>query len=145
MRKAIVMTVFITAITIGVWWLARLVQRVANLPLEAYASDWTGVFIIEHLRTTDTWPTGWHDLRDEYDRLAVPEFYAWSFEELQDLIDVNWNISIDEIKSSEIPFDLIRLTSGGTASYGGAPDVLVHDYIRNGTIPYEVPRDRIGG
>ena len=39
-------------------------------PSDAYATDWMSIFVIDHIRTTGSWPTGWHDLRDEYDRLA---------------------------------------------------------------------------
>lgn len=59
-----------------------------------YAVQWTSEFIIEHLKNNDNqWPTDWEDLRDEYESMAPREHYAWSFDELQLLVDVRWNIS----------------------------------------------------
>ena len=145
MRKLLIASCILIAGVIGLVWLARFAKRVVNVPREAYAADWIAVFLIEHLRASESWPAGWEDLRDEYDRLAVPEFYAWTFAELQELIDVNWNVEIDDVRNSPIPLDLIQLTSGGNVSYGGDPDVLVHDYLRKGTITCDVPREKFGG
>ena len=62
-----------------------------------YALQWTSAFIVEHLKNNDNkWPTGWEDLRDEYESMAEPDFYAWSFDELQTLVDVRWNITLPD-------------------------------------------------
>ena len=126
MRRVLLIALILLIAAAGVW-VIRFTKQVIGIPREAYASDWTAVFIIDHLRTSGTWPTGWHDLRDEYDRLAVPQHYAWTFDELQTLIDVNWDSSVDAIRESDVPLDNVQLTSGRQVSYNGDPDVLIHD------------------
>ncbi len=144
MRRRLVLTAVLLLVLAVTGWVVWFVRQVAGIPREAYASDWTGVFIIEHIRTTGEWPTGWHDLRDEFDRLAVPEHYAWSFQELQTVIQVDWDVSIAEIRESNGPMDHVRLTSGRQVSYGGDPDELIYDYIKTGRDPNQI-RERIGG
>ena len=143
MRRIILVIAVIALIAALGTWVLRTVANIAGLPREAYASDWTAAFIIEHVRTTGAWPNGWQDLRDDYDRLAVPEFYAWTFEELQNLIDVNWNMTVDEIRDSSKPIDAIRLRSGHDVSYSGDPDELIFDYIHTGNDPHQI-HQRIG-
>ena len=110
-------------------------KQAIGIPREAYASDWTAKFIIEHIRATGDWPTGWNDLRDEYDRLAAPEHYAWTFEQLQLLIKVDWNVSIADIRDSAAPLDHVRLTSGRQVDYNGDPDKLIYDYVQTVKAP----------
>ncbi len=63
------------------------VQATGQIVRDAYASDWTTEFVIAHLRANDNrWPTGWHDLKDEFDTLAAPQQYAWTFIELKDRV-----------------------------------------------------------
>lgn len=126
---------FILLIAAASVWTNRFAQAVIGIPREAYASDWTAVFIIEHIRTSGEWPTRWDDLHDEYARIAVPEHYAWTFEELQTLINVNWDSSIDAIRESDSPLDNIQLTSGRQVSYNRDPDVVIHDFIHTGNAP----------
>ncbi len=121
-------------------WIA---SRVVGIPREAYASDWTAVFIIDHIRTTGAWPNGWEDLRDEYDRMAVPQHYAWTFDELPQLIDVNWSTTVDEIRGSTSPPDNVRLKSGRQVSYNGDPNKLIHDFVLTGDDPHQIS-ERIG-
>ncbi|TWT76173.1 hypothetical protein [Neorhodopirellula pilleata] len=142
MRRAILIALAVLVFAAGAW-VVRFAEEVVGIPREAYASDWTAIFIIDHLRTSGDWPTGWHDLRDEYDRLAVPQHYAWTFDELQTLIDVNWDSSIDAIRESEVPLDNVQLTSGRQVSYNGDPDVLIHDAVRTGSYEHQIRR-RIG-
>ncbi len=104
MRRAILIALVLFVVAAGVCGI-RFANEVIGIPREAYASDWTAVFIIDHVRTTGNWPTGWQDLHDEYERLAVPQHYAWTFDELKALISVNWDSSIDAIRQSEVPID----------------------------------------
>lgn len=142
MRRVLVITLILLVVVASVWAF-RFVKQVAGIPREAYASDWTAAFIIDHIRTSGTWPTGWHDLRDEYDRLAVPEHYAWTFDELQTLVNVNWDTTIRELSDSEKPIDNVQLSSGRRVSYNGDPDALIYDYIHTGNDPHQI-RERIG-
>ncbi|QEF98094.1 hypothetical protein Mal15_21410 [Stieleria maiorica] len=146
MRRVLITVVTLTVCLLAVFGIAKALsfaKQVIGIPREAYASDWTAVFIIDHIRTSGEWPTGWHDLRDEYDRLAVPQHYAWTFEELQSLITVDWDVDISELRDSDVPLDHVRLTSGRQVSYGGDPDKLIHDYIQTGEDPNQI-REKIG-
>ena len=147
-RRRLALNAIATAIVSGVAvvsliWIARFAQTAIGVPREAYASDWTAVFIIEHLRTSETWPTGWLDLQDEFDQLAVPSHYAWTFNKLQTLIDVDWDASVSEIRDSETPPQHVRLTSGRSVSFNGDPNALIYDYITTGNDPNRI-RERIG-
>lgn len=146
MRRFLITVVSLSVCVLAVLGIAEAVsfaKQVIGIPREAYASDWTAVFVIEHIRTTGEWPTGWEDLRDEYDRLAVPQHYAWTFEELQSLINVDWDVSISDIQDSDEPLNHVRLTSGRQVSYGGDPDKLIYDYIQTGEEPNQI-HQRIG-
>ncbi len=146
MRRVLITVSALSVFALAVFGIVKALsfaKDVIGLPREAYASDWTGVFIIEHIRTTGQWPTGWHDLQDEFDRLAVPEHYAWTFEELQSIIQVDWDVSVSDIQDSDVPLDHVRLTSGRQVSYGGDPDKLIYDYIQTGEDPNQI-HERVG-
>jgi hypothetical protein len=105
---------------------------------DAYASDWTSIFVIDHLRTSGDWPKGWDDLRDEYDRLAPASHYAWTFEELQTLVWFDWNAEPDVVRTAEPPQEIFRLTSGRKVSFNGNPNELIREYLRTGEDPWRV-------
>jgi hypothetical protein len=102
-----------------------------GLPQDAYASDWTAIFIIEHLKATEgTWPRNWADLQDEFDRMAEPSHYAWSFDELQQRVNVQFHLTSQQVRDADPPVEAIRLTSGRHVSYDGDPNVNVREYLR---------------
>ena len=104
-----------------------------GLPQDAYASDWTAIFIIQHLKATeDTWPSNWADLQDEFDRMAEPSHYAWSFVELQQRVNVQFQLTSQQVRDADPPIEAIRLTSGRHVSYDGNPNVNVREYLRTG-------------
>lgn len=107
-------------------------------PKDAYATDWTSIFVIDHLRTSDEWPNGWHDLRDEFDRLAPASHYAWTFEELQDRVWFDFDADIDDVRDTDPPIHIFELTSGRRLNYNGDPNELIRDYLRTGEDPYRV-------
>ena len=107
-------------------------------PSDAYASDWTSIFVIDHIRTSGKWPTGWADLRDEYDRLADPNHYAWTFEVLQQRVWFDWDATLEIVRDAEPPLEVFRLTSGRKISYNGDPNLLIRDYLRTGDDPWRV-------
>lgn len=114
------------------------VKRWFPSPSDAYASDWTAIFVIDHIRTTGSWPEGWDDLRDEYERLADASHYAWTFDQLQERVWFKWDTNIAEVRDSEPPMQVFRLTSGHQISYNGDPNVLIRDYLRTGDDPWRV-------
>lgn len=59
-----------------------------------YGIEWTSIFIVEHMESSDgQWPRGWEDLRDEFQHRGEGH-YAWTFEELQPLVEVRWDIQL---------------------------------------------------
>lgn len=108
-------------------------KSLADLPSDAYASDWTAIFVIEHLKASDNkWPAGWDDLQDEFDRMAEPTHYAWTFRELQERVDLRFDVTAEEVRNADPPLIVFRLTSGRTISYDGDPNVLIRGYLRTG-------------
>ena len=107
-------------------------------PKDAYATDWTSIFVIEHIRTSGEWPSGWSDLRDEFERLAPASHYAWTFDELQDLVWFDFDAKIDDVRDADAPMHIFGLTSGRRLSHNGDPNKLIRDYLRTGEDPYRV-------
>ncbi|MBL8813124.1 MAG: hypothetical protein JNM43_23350 [Planctomycetaceae bacterium] len=105
---------------------------------DAYASDWTSIFVIEHLRTSGDWPRSWDDLRDEYDRLAPASHYAWTFDELQTRVWFDWKADCDEVRKADPPQKVFRLTNGRQISFNGDPNDLIREYLRTGNDPWRV-------
>lgn len=132
-RRPRTLAFVILAMTVGVVYAAFVFKSVVELPQDAYASDWTAAFIIEHLKATEnTWPKSWLDLQDEFDRMADPSHYAWSFAELQERIQVRFDLTSDQVRDADPPIQAIRLTSGRGVSYGGDPNVDVRECLRTG-------------
>lgn len=139
--RQVFVTLISLAIIAGVVFAAVAIYRVSELPVDAYASDWTATFIIEHLKTSDNqWPTSWADLRDEYDRL--PDCYrSWSFTHFQERVQIRFDLTSDQVRDAEPPLEAIRLTSGRRVSYDGDPNVNVRKYLRTGVGGMESLRD----
>ena len=71
--RVTIATLLMLAVIGGVVSAVVALKSLVGLPSDAYASDWTAIFVIEHLKTSDnSWPTDWDDLRDEFDRMAEP-------------------------------------------------------------------------
>jgi hypothetical protein len=110
-------------------YFVNLLGSLAQFP-DAYASDWTAIFVIEHLKSTDgEWPRSWDDLRDEYDTMAEPSHYAWSFTELQERVVFDWTADVDQVANADPPIGVFRLASGKHVSFDGDPNVLIRDYL----------------
>lgn len=107
-------------------------------PQDAYATDWTSIFVIDHIRTSGEWPSRWEDLRDEFDRLAPESHYAWTFEELQGRVWIDFDVDLDDVRDADPPIHLFELTSGRQLSYNGDPNLLIRDYLRTGNDPWRV-------
>lgn len=126
--------VFLTcAFIAGIIGMVLVIKGLSGLPQDAYASDWTAIFIIEHLKATEnTWPSRWADLQDEFDRMAEPSHYAWSFDELQQRVDLQFHLTTKQVRNADPPVEAIRLRSGRRVSYDGDPNVIVREYLRTG-------------
>jgi hypothetical protein len=108
-------------------------RSVVALPSDAYAADWTAVFVIEHLKSSDNlWPGSWDDLHDEFDRMAEPTHYAWTFDELQQRVDLRFDVTAQQVQNADPPLVVFQLTSGRMVSYNGDSNLLIRDYLKAG-------------
>ena len=110
-RKLIIAMAVVALVSVPFIYVYSVLRSLATFP-DAYASDWTSIFVIDHMRTSGEWPRGWEDLRDEYDRLAPASHYAWTFDELQTRVWVDWNADPDVVRDADPPLEIFRLTSG---------------------------------
>ena len=96
---------------------------------DAYASDWTAEFIIQHLQTSgNTWPSNWADLEDEY--AFFGRDYPFSFLELQQLVNVRWDVDAATVATSDPPMRVITLLSGSDSHFQGSePNARIRDYF----------------
>ena len=145
--KPIAISLASVVIAFAAWVLAGpYLIRCFPSPKDAYASDWTSIFVIDHIRTSGEWPTGWEDLRDEFDRLADLNHYAWTFDELQELVWFDWDAVLNDVRDASPPLQVFRLTSGRHLSYNGDPNLLIREYVRTGKDPNRVdPPIKRGG
>lgn len=113
------------------------IHRTATVTMpNAYAADWASEFVIEHLKSSgNRWPKGWHDLRDEFDRLNDVDSYPWSWQELQSLVVIDWQAEPAKLaralSTAEPPFRVIRLSDGSATHFDGSePNRKVFDYLQ---------------
>jgi hypothetical protein len=136
MKLKIIVFSVVLAVLCGIAYAAYCAHQVATVVVpNAYATDWASEFVVEHLKSTDNqWPRGWHDLRDEYDRLAEPNHYPWPWEELQERITIDWEADPVALAkadpSNSPPFQAIWLTDGSNSHWEGSePNLKVLRYL----------------
>lgn len=110
----------------------RTVYAVLSQIDDSYAADWTAEFLINHLRSPgSTWPSSWSELEDEFNS-NPSNGYPFSFEELQDLVNVQWDVNTVAIANSDPPFKVITLARpSGNDSVCIEPNSRIRDYIAN--------------
>jgi len=126
--------VLVLCVTLGFFAMLWGAYRVAHVVVpNAYAVEWVSSLVIQHLKhNADTWPRGWHDLADDYERVGCP----WSFGELKDRVDVNWQADPRELahviaQPGRPPFRVIWLRDGSTTHWTSAePNQLIRDYLQ---------------
>lgn len=133
-RLQVVIAALITlALIAGAVFVVIALKSLVGVPSDAYASDYTAIFVIEHLKSSNNlWPASWEDLRDEFDRIEEPTHYAWTFKELQERVDFRFDVTADQVRDSDSPLVVFRLASGRHVSYGGDPNLLIRQYLRTG-------------
>ena len=117
----------------GMLALRRVTQE--TIP-DAYAAEWVGGMVVHHMAANGgAWPTGWEDLRDDYEASVAEVGRPWTFEELRNRVQVDW--SADPRRLAEAvppakgpPFRVIWLRSGSNAHWRGfEPNQTVYDYL----------------
>ena len=108
----------------------RTVNAVLTNLQEAYAVDWTSEFVIRHLGSTgNTWPTDWSDLEDEFESEAG-HADQFTFEELQELVNIRWDTNAAAIANSDPPLKVITLTSASESHFvGSEPNERILNYL----------------
>ena len=113
-------------VSAGLWYA---IHRTSSIVRDAYASDWSTDFLLLHLQANDyQWPKSWEDLRDEH-ASRYPKPCPFTFKEIQDRVDLRFDIDTETIAQSEPPVVFFRLKSGISASYGGDPNERVKQYF----------------
>src|SRR6218665_3489503 len=113
LMKRLIAILFALTLVGGAVFVVVAAVKTVSLPSDAYASDWTAIFLIEHLKSNnDSWPDSWDELREEFDRMAEPGHYAWTFSELQERVDLQFDVTAEAVRDSDPPLVVFRLTSG---------------------------------
>ena len=102
----------------------------------AYAADWSSEFVVQHLEKNDNqWPSGWDDLRDEFESMADSDHYPWTWEELKARIIIQWDANPEVLAKADgkrdPPFEVIELSNEPVSYFvGGEPNRKVFDYLQ---------------
>jgi hypothetical protein len=130
---------------------AAFVRAVLDAPRQAYAVWWTADLVIAYMeRHNGAWPRSWEDLRPltelpsevtestERDGSRIVEFRPQaSIEELQSLVEIDWNVNPEELLNSPrpeagSPFRVIYLRNGKSRHYEGRePNQMILDYLES--------------
>jgi hypothetical protein len=136
MKRLVLIVALLLVVAAG--YGAYLLHQVVTVVVpDAYAVDWVSAMVIEHMKTNDgQWPRSWDDLRGPYEKLAAPQGYPWSFEELKDRVAVDWDADPKVLKKVTPsghgpPFRVIWLRDGSSTAWEGAePNSCVLEYLR---------------
>ena len=102
---------------------------------DAYAQWWVADMVIEHMERNDgAWPKSWDDLREPYTICAGRSGPSWSFDELRERVEVDFNTDPDQLiaaaSDASPPFRVIYLRSGGQHHWEGRePNQMILSYL----------------
>ena len=106
----------------------------------SYAVWWVADMVIVHLETNDgKWPTGWDELRDDYDICVTRSGQPWTFEELQKRVHVDFDVNtcdlVESARGKTVPeFRVIYASDGSNAHWSGQePNTKLLDYFNDST------------
>ncbi|MCH2211889.1 MAG: hypothetical protein MK110_11350 [Fuerstiella sp.] len=132
-RLPTVCVVLVILCLAGGYCLHRLNQGVRN----AYAVWWVADLVVEHMKANNNqWPTGWDDLRDDY-QTCTERSQPFSFDELSGRTQIDWqaipSVLVAESKGHQIAkFRVITLTDGTESHWEKSePNQIVLDYLRS--------------
>ncbi|QNN22392.1 hypothetical protein HED60_08930 [Planctomycetales bacterium ZRK34] len=135
-RQIIIVTIVASAVLVagsGVYLYRQISQLINN----AYAKWHVAALVIDHMKVNnDAWPTGWDDLRDDFDRRVTQSGQSWSFDTLRERVVIDWTVDPEKLAHVEViddqqPFNVIRARHGIDSSWEGAePNRMILDYLR---------------
>lgn len=107
----------------------------------AYAVWWVADMVIIHLESNENrWPTSWDELRDDYEICVSRSGQPWTFEELRNRVEIDFDIVTDKLMESargkSVPNFPVIYPSDGTEAHWKhqEPNRKLLDYFN------EVPR-----
>lgn len=143
-----IIVIVVALIVIAVLCIAYNVNQTIR---DSYAVWWVSDMVIEHLRLNDdTWPTGWNDLRDDYETCVERSGQPWTFEELRNRVTIEFDANVSELKDrsrgrEQPDFSVIWLSDGSDSHWTGhEPNTKLLQYF-NETTPPAPLRTGFGG
>ncbi|HAU37543.1 MAG TPA: hypothetical protein DCX07_07465 [Phycisphaerales bacterium] len=104
----------------------------------AYAVWWVADMVIEHMEANDgAWPSGWNDLRDDYEWCTKKAGRSWTFEELRSRVEVDWSADPSRLLKTapqfqDKPFRVIWLRDGSNAYWAAhEPNTMILEYLKD--------------
>lgn len=100
-----------------------------------YAAWWVADMVVEHMKSHDgAWPRGWEDLSAPYEACVERSGRHWTFEELQQRVDVDWQadpkVLAEASNDERPPFRVIWLRDGSSTYWNHAePNGIVWEYL----------------
>jgi len=98
--------------------------------------EWVGSLMVRHLEENDgAWPSGWEDLRDDYDAQTSSGNAPWSFGELKDRTIVDWDADPSELVEAELrhdapPFYVVTVRNGQYTHWGFDPNEMILECLQ---------------
>ncbi len=136
--SGVLVLIAVVAIVFGVSYALNFVESTVK---PRYAVEWASLFIVEHMESSNgQWPQGWEDLRDEFQRREEGH-YAWTFEELQTLVEVRWDLQLPRDRGvfSNETFRAISIPADNAFADGLEADLVrwnreLRDYALSGEL-----------
>ncbi len=134
-RVLIAVTALVLALVGGA---AYFVRNTTAATGDAYAAWWVADMVIEYMETHDgAWPRSWDDLREPFETCTQRSGRPWTFEQLRDRVEVDWDADPNELATKPVegsgpPFKVIWLRNGGSTHWKEhEPNRMVLDYLRS--------------
>jgi hypothetical protein len=129
MRRAIVLTVLVGLPTAAV----LTYRHLDDVTRDCYAVWWVADMVVVHMEDNDgAWPNDWDELHRAY-RICVERTSArpWSFEELRDRVEVDFDVDPTRLPIDGVPQRVIWLRDGSDHHWERRePNTLVQQYLR---------------
>lgn len=129
--------VVLAVVAAGIWFGVVLHRVTSSTVPNSYAVWWVADLVILHMEANEgAWPTGWDDLQDDYVTATETSGEPWTFESLQERVQVDWDADPDVLaratpSDDEPPFRVIWLRDGGGEHWAGQePNQMILEYLQ---------------
>ena len=127
----VVLVLLVSAILGGVW----VARSVLDTIHRAYAVWWVADMVIHHMEeNNDAWPSGWEDLKGDYEALTKRS-RPWTLEELSQWAEVDWSadpkVLAAKARAGEPPVRVICARNHpDTCWQGREPNEMIFQYFK---------------